>query len=80
MSEIGPFPYKHTPLSPDSSKREPYLSLDQNRFPPLTYSEYRETKNPLFMHWRSKRKQQSVNNKEMFNSSVIDLYAFKEFT
>ena len=47
MSEIGPFPSKHTPLSPDSSKREPYLSLDQNLFPPLTYSEYREN-TPLF--------------------------------
>jgi len=48
MSEIGPFPYKHTPLSPDSSKREPYLSLDQNRFPPLTYSEYREIDPTLY--------------------------------
>lgn len=48
MSEIGPFPYKHTPLSPDSSKREPYLSLDQNRFPPLTYSEYREIEPTLY--------------------------------
>ena len=60
MSEIGLFPYKHIPLSPDSSKREPYLSLDQNRFPPLTYSEYRETKNPLFISVPLKIKTQTA--------------------
>ena len=62
MSEIGPFPYKHTTLSPESSKRrkrEPHLSLDQNRFPPLTYSEYREIDPTLYFCTTEDRKANS---------------------